>query len=209
MKRMLLVDDHVAVRRGLSDMLTSEMPELQIGFADSEVAALCQATEFSWDMAIVDLSLKSKSGLDLIGLLKDRQPQIRILIYSMYPESQFGVRALRAGAYGYLTKDAEPEELIRAVKRILSGSRYISPGLAEHLAEAVVSNESEQPHLLLSSREDQVLRGLAAGKSLTQIGEELNVSVKTISTYRTRILEKLHVGNNSEIVRYALEHKLI
>ena len=95
------------------------------------------------------------------------------------------------------------------MKRILSGSRYISPGLAEHLAEAVVSNESEQPHLLLSSREDQVLRGLAAGKSLTQIGEELNVSVKTISTYRTRILEKLHVGNNSEIVRYALEHKLI
>ncbi|HJY08097.1 MAG TPA: response regulator transcription factor [Bryobacteraceae bacterium] len=209
MKRMLLVDDHVAVRRGLSDMLTSEMPELQIGFADSEVEALRQATEFLWDMAIVDLSLKSKSGLDLIGLLKDRQPQIRILIYSMYPESQFGVRALRAGAYGYLTKDAEPEELIRAVKRILSGSRYISPGLAEHLAEAVVSNESEQPHLLLSSREDQVLRGLAAGKSLTQIGEELNVSVKTISTYRTRILEKLHVGNNSEIVRYALEHKLI
>lgn len=209
MKRMLLVDDHVAVRRGLSDMLTSEMPELQIGFAGSEVEALRQATEFSWDMAIVDLSLKSKSGLDLIGLLKDRQPQIRILIYSMYPESQFGVRALRAGAYGYLTKDAEPEELIRAVKRILSGSRYISPGLAEHLAEAVVSNESEQPHLLLSSREDQVLRGLAAGKSLTQIGEELNVSVKTISTYRTRILEKLHIGNNSEIVRYALEHKLI
>ena len=123
MKRMLLVDDHVAVRRGLSDMLTSEMPELQIGFAGSEVEALRQATEFLWDMAIVDLSLKSKSGLDLIGLLKDRQPQIRILIYSMYPESQFGVRALRAGAYGYLTKDAEPEELIRAVKRILSGSR--------------------------------------------------------------------------------------
>ncbi len=209
MKRMLLVDDHVAVRRGLSDMLSSEMPELQIGFAGSEVEALRQATEFSWDMAIVDLSLKSKSGLDLIGLLKDRQPQIRILIYSMYPESQFGVRALRAGAYGYLTKDAEPEELIRAVKRILSGSRYISPGLVEHLAEAVVSNESEQPHLLLSNREDQVLRGLAAGKSLTQIGEELNVSVKTISTYRTRVLEKLHVSNNSEIVRYALEHKLI
>jgi DNA-binding NarL/FixJ family response regulator len=127
----------------------------------------------------------------------------------MYPESQFGVRALRAGADGYLTKDAEPEELIRAVRRILSGSRYIGPGLAEHLAETVASNENGPPHLFLSDREDQVLRGLAAGKSLTQIGEELNLSVKTISTYRARILEKLHIGNNSELVRYTIEHKLL
>ncbi|HXR76034.1 MAG TPA: response regulator transcription factor [Bryobacteraceae bacterium] len=206
---MLLIDDHVAVRRGLSDMLSGEIPDLQIGFADSETEALRQVSESIWDGAILDLSLKSRGGLDMIPLLKDRQPQIRILIYTMYPESQFGVRALRAGADGYLTKDAEPEELIRAVRRILSGSRYIGPGLAEHLAETVASNENGPPHLFLSDREDQVLRGLAAGKSLTQIGEELNLSVKTISTYRARILEKLHIGNNSELVRYTIEHKLL
>jgi DNA-binding NarL/FixJ family response regulator len=209
MKRMLLIDDHVAVRRGLSDMLSGEIPDLQIGFADSETEALRQVSESIWDGAILDLSLKSRGGLDMIPLLKDRQPQIRILIYTMYPESQFGVRALRAGADGYLTKDAEPEELIRAVRRILSGSRYIGPGLAEHLAETIASNENGPPHLFLSDREDQVLRGLAAGKSLTQIGEELNLSVKTISTYRARILEKLHIGNNSELVRYTIEHKLL
>jgi DNA-binding NarL/FixJ family response regulator len=209
MKRMLLIDDHVAVRRGLSEMLSSELPELEIGFADSEAEALRLAAESTWDAAILDLSLKARGGLDMIHLLKIQQPQMRILIYTMYSESQFGVRALRAGADGYLTKDAESEELIRAVKRILSGNRYIGPGLAEQLAEAVASNDGGEPHLLLSAREDQVLRGLASGKSLTLIGGELNLSVKTISTYRTRILEKLHIENNSELVRYAVKHQLI
>lgn len=209
MKRVLLIDDHVAVRRGLSEMLSSEIPDVQIGCADSEAEALRRISELTWDAAVLDLSLKSRGGLEMIRVLKDQQPNIRILIYTMYPESQFGVRALRAGADGYLTKDADPEELIRAVKKILSGSRYIGPGLAEYLAETVASNEGGQPHLLLSDREDQVLRGLAAGKSLTQIGEDLNLSVKTISTYRARILEKLRIGNNSELVRYAIEHNLV
>jgi DNA-binding NarL/FixJ family response regulator len=209
MKRMLLIDDHVAVRRGLSDMLSAEIPDLQIGFAGSEAEALRQVSASPWDGAILDLSLKSRGGLDMIPLLKGQQPQIRILIYTMYPESQFGVRALRAGADGYLTKDAEPEELVRAVKRILVGSRYIGPELAEYLAETIASNENGPPHLLLSDREDQVLRGLASGKSLTQIGEDLHLSVKTISTYRARVLEKLSLSNNSELVRYAIEHKLL
>jgi DNA-binding NarL/FixJ family response regulator len=209
MKRMLLIDDHVAVRRGLSDMLSAEIPDLQIGFAGSEAEALRQVSASPWDGAILDLSLKSRGGLDMIPLLKGQQPQIRILIYTMYPESQFGVRALRAGAVGYLTKDAEPEELVRAVKRILVGSRYIGPELAEYLAETIASNENGPPHLLLSDREDQVLRGLASGKSLTQIGEDLHLSVKTISTYRARVLEKLSLSNNSELVRYAIEHKLL
>lgn len=209
MKRMLLIDDHVAVRRGLSDMLSAEIPDLQIGFAGSEAEALRQVSASPWDGAILDLSLKSRGGLDMIPLLKGQQPQIRILIYTMYPESQFGVRALRAGADGYLTKDAEPEELVRAVKRILVGSRYIGPELAEYLAETIASNENGPPHLLLSDREDQVLRELASGKSLTQIGEDLHLSVKTISTYRARVLEKLSLSNNSELVRYAIEHKLL
>jgi DNA-binding NarL/FixJ family response regulator len=127
----------------------------------------------------------------------------------MHPEEHFGLMALRAGADGYLTKDAEPEELIHAMKRILSGSRYISPNLAEYLAQAVTRCETSQPQLLLSDREYQVLQGLAAGKSLTQMGEEFNLSVKTISTYRSRPLEKLKLSNNSEVVRYALENKII
>jgi DNA-binding NarL/FixJ family response regulator len=209
MMRILVIDDHVAIRRGVSEMLESSFPEVVFGFAESEAEALQQMQSQNWDAAILDLNLKARGGLDLIRSLKDRQPQMRVLVYTMHPEEHFGLMALRAGADGYLTKDAEPEELIQATKRILSGSRYISPNLAEYLAQAVTRCETSQPQLLLSDREYQVLQGLAAGKSLTQMGEEFNLSVKTISTYRSRLLEKLKLSNNSEVVRYALENKII
>jgi DNA-binding NarL/FixJ family response regulator len=209
MMRILVIDDHVAIRRGVSEMLESSFPEVVFGFAESEAEALQQMQSQNWDAAILDLNLKARGGLDLIRSLKDRQPQMRVLVYTMHPEEHFGLMALRAGADGYLTKDAEPEELIHAMKRILSGSRYISPNLAEYLAQAVTRCETSQPQLLLSDREYQVLQGLAAGKSLTQMGEEFNLSVKTISTYRSRLLEKLKLSNNSEVVRYALENKII
>lgn len=207
--QILVIDDHVAIRRGVSEMLESSFPEVVFGFAESEAEALQQMQSQNWDAAILDLNLKARGGLDLIRSLKDRQPQMRVLVYTMHPEEHFGLMALRAGADGYLTKDAEPEELIHAMKRILSGSRYISPNLAEYLAQAVTRCETSQPQLLLSDREYQVLQGLAAGKSLTQMGEEFNLSVKTISTYRSRLLEKLKLSNNSEVVRYALENKII
>lgn len=207
--QILVIDDHVAIRRGVSEMLESSFPEVVFGFAESEAEALQQMQSQNWDAAILDLNLKARGGLDLIRSLKDRQPQMRVLVYTMHPEEHFGLMALRAGADGYLTKDAEPEELIQATKRILSGSRYISPNLAEYLAQAVTRCETSQPQLLLSDREYQVLQGLAAGKSLTQMGEEFNLSVKTISTYRSRLLEKLKLSNNSEVVRYALENKII
>jgi DNA-binding NarL/FixJ family response regulator len=209
MMQILVIDDHVAIRRGVSEMLESSFPEVVFGFAESEAEALQQMQSQNWDAAILDLNLKARGGLDLIRSLKDRQPQMRVLVYTMHPEEHFGLMALRAGADGYLTKDAEPEELIQATKRILSGSRYISPNLAEYLAQAVTRCETSQPQLLLSDREYQVLQGLAAGKSLTQMGEEFNLSVKTISTYRSRLLEKLKLSNNSEVVRYALENKII
>jgi DNA-binding NarL/FixJ family response regulator len=209
MMQILVIDDHVAIRRGVSEMLESSFPEVVFGFAESEAEALQQMQSQNWDAAILDLNLKARGGLDLIRSLKDRQPQMRVLVYTMHPEEHFGLMALRAGADGYLTKDAEPEELIQATKRILSGSRYISPNLAEYLAQAVARCETSQPQLLLSDREYQVLQGLAAGKSLTQMGEEFNLSVKTISTYRSRLLEKLKLSNNSEVVRYALENKII
>jgi DNA-binding NarL/FixJ family response regulator len=207
--KILIIDDHVAIRRGVSEMLEAAFPGSAYGLADSEVEALEHARSGVWDVAILDLNLKARGGLDLIRELKDQQPQMRILIYTMHSEEQFGLMALRAGADGYLTKDSEPEELVRAVQRVMSGSRYISPSLAEFLAQAVTRRETSQPQLLLSDREYQVLQGLAAGRSLTSMAEDLNLSVKTISTYRSRVLEKLHLSNNSELVRYALENKVI
>jgi DNA-binding NarL/FixJ family response regulator len=206
---ILVIDDHVAIRRGVVDMLDASFPESQFGLAESEVDALQQVTNQVWDVAILDLNLKARGGLELIRELKDRQPQLKILIYTMHPEEHLGLMALRAGADGYLTKDAEPEQLVVAINRILGGGRYISPALAEYLAQAVTRHETSQPQLLLSDREYQVLQGLASGKSLTQMGQELSLSVKTISTYRSRLLEKLRLTNNSELVRYALENKII
>jgi DNA-binding NarL/FixJ family response regulator len=206
---ILVIDDHVAIRRGVVDMLEAGFPESQFGLAESEVDALEHVTNQAWDVAILDLNLKARGGLELIRELKDRQPQLKILIYTMHPEEHLGLMALRAGADGYLTKDAEPEQLVVAINRILGGGRYISPVLAEYLAQAVTRHETSQPQLLLSDREYQVLQGLASGKSLTQMGQELSLSVKTISTYRSRLLEKLRLTNNSELVRYALENKII
>jgi DNA-binding NarL/FixJ family response regulator len=206
---ILVIDDHVAIRRGVKDMLEASFPESQFGLADSEIDALQQINNQVWDVGILDLNLKARGGLELIRELKDRQPQMKILIYTMHPEEHLGLMALRAGADGFLTKDAEPEQLVVAINRILSGGRYISPALAEYLAQAVTRHETSQPQLLLSDREYQVLQGLASGKSLTQMGQELSLSVKTISTYRSRLLEKLRLTNNSELVRYALENKII
>ena len=206
---ILVIDDHVAIRRGVAEMLQAGFPDAVFGFSEGESDAIEQMKSKSWEIAILDLNLKTRGGLDLIRELKDHQPQVRILIYTMHPEEHLGVMALRAGADGYLTKDTEPEQLIVATKRIIGGGRYISPMLAEYLAQAVTRQEASHPQLLLSDREYQVLQGLASGKSLTQMGQELRLSVKTISTYRSRLLEKLRLTNNSELVRYALENKII
>jgi two-component system invasion response regulator UvrY len=206
---ILVIDDHVAIRRGVAEMLQAGFPDAVFGFSEGDADALEQMKAKTWDVAILDLNLKTRGGLDLIRDLKDHQPQMKILIYTMHPEEHLGVMALRAGADGYLTKDAEPEQLIVATKRILGGGRYISQALAEYLAQAVTRQEASHPQLLLSDREYQVLQGLASGKSLTQMGQELRLSVKTISTYRSRLLEKLRLTNNSELVRYALENKII
>jgi DNA-binding NarL/FixJ family response regulator len=207
--RILVIDDHVAIRRGVSEMLEASIPDVSFGFAESELETIELLKSQVWDAAILDLNLKGRGGIELIRDLKDYHPHIRILVYTMNPEEHFGLAALRAGADGYLTKDAEPDYLVQALKRVLAGSRYISPQLAEYLAQAVTRRETSSPQMLLSDREYQVLQGLASGKTLTQMGGELNLSVKTISTYRTRLLEKLRLTNNSELVRYALENKIV
>lgn len=207
--KILVIDDHVAVRRGVGELLDTALGNASFGYAESEAEALQRLGSERWDAAVLDLNLKARGGLDLIRELKHQQPDIKVLIYTMHAEEQFGLMALKAGADGYLTKDAAPEELALAVKRILTGGKYVGQKMAEHLAVAVSRGETDQPGMLLSDREYQVLQGLASGKSLTQMADDLNLSVKTISTYRSRLLEKLQLNNNSDLVRYALKHKLI
>ena len=207
--RILVVDDHVATQRGLREIILCELPGTEIGFANSDAEALQAIAAQSWNIAILDLSLPGRGGLELIGAIKQLQSAVRVLVYTMHSEKQFGLRALRAGADGYLTKDSPPEEIAKAIQRLLAGRRYISSDMAEQLTQAVQNEHAGEEYRDLSHREDQVLRAIVAGKSLTEISVELNLSAKTITTYRARILEKLNVSNNAELIRYAIHHKLI
>jgi two-component system, NarL family, invasion response regulator UvrY len=206
--RILIVDDHAAVGRGVKEILT-----LEFGLAKCEVvqtvpAALEKLQREAWDAAIVDLNLPGRGGLEVVQAIKEINPKIRILVYTMHAEEELGVRALMAGADGYLTKDRAPEDLASAVRQILSGSRYISPGLAHELAERVLAGKQNAEDQL-SNREHQILRAIAIGKTPTEIADDLALSIKTVSTYRSRILEKLQLKNTAELIRYAINKKLV
>lgn len=207
--RILLVDDHFAIREGLSLMLSAAFPGSHFGEAANAAQALDQVTLRRWDLAVLDLNLPGRGGLDLIRELKDAAPLMGVLVYTVHPGEQFGVRALRAGADGYVTKDQPAADVIEAIRRIREGKRYIGPGLAESLAR-VVSGQSDAPTLdLLSDRELQILRSLAAGLTPTTIAGSLNLSVKTVSTYRGRLLHKLGLNSTADLIRYALQHDLV
>lgn len=205
--RILIVDDHVAVQRGIRDILSSNLEEVEIGLATNPQQAIECARRERWDVAILDLSLPGRGGLELIRPLKDEQPGIRVLIYSMYSEEQFGVRALRAGAAGYLSKDSDADEIPRAVRSVLETGRYIGPGLAAAMAQNLNDGSMDRADLL-SGRELEVLRCIASGKTPTEIAEKLAVSIKTVSTYRARILEKLNLKTTADLVRYAIEKEI-
>jgi DNA-binding NarL/FixJ family response regulator len=206
--RFLLADDHAVVRRGVCEMLREEFPDAVFGEAASAQEALEKAWADPWDLIVLDISMPGRSGLDILRDLKEARPRAAILVQSMHAEDQFARRVLKAGAAGYITKDSMPRELVRAARKALSGGRYVSESLAEKLAGAVLG-EAQEPHERLSDREFQVCRMLAQGRSLKEISAELSLSVKTISTYRTRIFEKLHVHNNVELARFAEQHGLI
>jgi two-component system, NarL family, invasion response regulator UvrY len=207
--RILLVDDHVAIREGLSLMLSAAFPGSHFGGAANAAQALHQVALRRWDLAILDLNLPGRGGLELIRELKDSAPSMGILVYTVHPDEQFGVRALRAGADGYVTKDQPAADVINAIRRIREGKRYIGPGLAESLAR-VVSGQSSTPSLdLLSDRELQILLSLAAGLTPTAIAASLNLSIKTVSTYRGRLLDKLGLNGTADLIRYALQHHLV
>jgi len=207
--RILIADDHAVVRQGLKQILTDEFPTAMFGEAANAAEVLTQARNQKWDLVLLDISLPDKSGLDVLKELKQAQPKLPTLVLSMHPEDQFAVRVLKAGAAGYLTKETATEKLAEAVRKALSGGTYVSSSLAETLAHDVSRKLDGPPHEMLSDREFEVARLLASGKTVKEIAGVMSLSVKTISTYRTRLLEKLRLRNNAELARYALEHHLV
>lgn len=208
MIRVLLADDHAIVRAGLREILagTGEIEVAREATDGNEVLAAVRAGQF--DVAVLDMSMPGRSGIELIKLVKAEQPRLRVLVLSMHSEEQYAVRALKAGASGYLTKETAAEELVAAIRRIAAGGAYVTPETAERL---VLENAPTEvaPHTLLSDREYQVFRMICLGRSITQIAGDLALSVKTVSTHKTRILQKMRAGSPADLVRYAVKHRLI
>src|SRR5688572_17752004 len=209
MMRVLIVDDHAILRRGLRALISEAFHEAIFGEASNAEQALEQLGKKMWDVALLDITLPGKSGLDLLKQLKASRPGLPVLVLSVHPEDQFAIRVLKAGAEGYMTKESAPEELVNAIRKILAGGRYVSPTLAEKLALGVKKDFTRTPHETLSDREYEIMCRIASGRTVTEIAGELSLSVKTISTYRTRILEKLGVKNSAEITRYAIGNGLV
>jgi two-component system, NarL family, invasion response regulator UvrY len=207
--RVLIADDHAVFRRGLKETLAEAFSAVVFGEARTAQEALDHVRRQNWDVVILDISMPGKSGLDILDELKRLRPKLPVLLLSMHPEQQFARRALKAGAAGYLTKDGVPEELKEAIKKIVAGGRYVSATLAEKLAVDLREGSDLPLHELLSDREFQVLRMIASGKTVKEIAEELSLSVKTVSTYRARVLEKTGMKTNAELIRYALQAQLV
>lgn len=207
MNKVLIADDHAVVRRGLKQIITED-PDFEIaGEASSGQEALDLLDARGCDVVVLDITMPGKNGLTVLQEMKVKRPSLPILILSMHPEDQFAIRALKLGASGYLTKESAPEELIGALKQVLRGGKYVSPTLAEHLVAEIGGGDvfSVTPERL-SEREFQVLKLIAAGRGIAQIGDELKLSVKTVSTYRTRLLLKMKLKTNADLVRYAVQH---
>jgi len=209
MPRVLLVDDHEVVRRGIRAILEDRVDGVAIAEAGNGDAALA-ALDQPFDAVILDLSMPGRSGIDLLAEIKHRHPALPVLIMSLHGEDQFAVRALRAGAAGYLSKAAAPEQLIVAFEKIVRGGRYISETVAERLAAEAASGESGgAPHDRLSDREFEVMRGIASGETVSEIADRMHISVKTVSTYRTRLLDKMGMATNAELTKYAITNGLV
>ncbi len=208
MIRIMIADDHTIVRRGLRQILNDQRDMQVMVEAKSAVEVLPAVRGTALDVLILDISMPGRGGLEILAELKQERPQLPVLVLSMHSEDQYALRALRLGAAGYLTKEAVPEELVKAIRKIAAGGRYITSTLAEKLAVAVGSQDGRPVHETLSEREYQVMQLIAAGKSLSEIAEELSLSVKTISTYRSRMLEKMRLKTNADVIRYAIQNQL-
>lgn len=209
MMRILIADDHDIVRKGLKLILMERYPDgffLEAGDGEELVA---KAKEMDWDIIISDISMPHKTGLQALKEIKEIKPQIPILILSIYSEDLYATRAMKMGAHGYVTKDLAEEELVKAIETVLQGKKFISPTVAEKLANSLVNEVADISHKNLSDREMDVFKLLAEGQSIAAIAQLLSLNASTVSTYRSRILEKMNMKSNADIVRYALENKLV
>jgi DNA-binding NarL/FixJ family response regulator len=209
MIKVLIADDHPIVRQGLRQILSETDDMIVAGEAVNGQEALAQVRAGGWDALVLDITMPDRSGFDILKELKHEQPLLPVLVLSIHAEEQFAVRVLKAGASGYLTKENAPAELVKAIRKVVSGGKYISPALAETLAFGLEAASDRPRHETLSDREFQVMQLMASGKTVTEIAEELYLSAKTVSTYRSRLLEKLNLKSNAEITRYAIENGLV
>jgi len=209
MVRILVADDHAVVRQGVQKILHDELPVVQLGEAKSVDEVLALLRSGVWDLLILDINMPGRSGLEALQDIKDMQHKPRVLVLSMHPEDQLAQRVIKAGASGYLTKDTAPEELIIAVNKILSGGKYISFSLAEQLVGELQGETGQEAHKNLSDREYEVLRLIGLGKTPSQIAEILALSPKTVSTYRSRLLQKMGMESNAELIHYAVRHGIV
>ncbi|MCS6243018.1 MAG: response regulator transcription factor [Opitutus sp.] len=207
--RILIADDHAVVRQGLKQILAAEFKQAVFGEASTGQQALELAWRENWDVLVLDITMPGQNGLDVLKAIKKSRPRLPVLMLSMHPEDQFAVRMLKIGAAGYMTKESAPAELVGAVKKVISGGRYVSPALAEKMAAYLAIDVQTAPHERLSDREFVVLRLIASGKTVSAIAQELSLSVKTVSTYRTRILEKTGMQNSAELTHYAIQNQLV
>jgi DNA-binding NarL/FixJ family response regulator len=206
--KILLVDDHAVIHQGLKRILNDEFQEATFGEARHPQEALDRVSHERWDLVLLDVDLPGRGGLDVLKQMRAEHPKLPILMFSMHSEEQFAVRALKAGASGYVTKDSDSERLVEAIHKVIRGGRYVSAALAEKLAADLSRDVSPVSHEILSDREFEVMRMIAEGKTTTAIADLLSLSVKTVSTYRARILEKLQLETTSELIRYAIDHGL-
>jgi two-component system, NarL family, invasion response regulator UvrY len=207
--RVLIADDHAILRRGLKEILVRELDQVICGEAEDAQQALTEVQTHTWDLVILDISMPGRSGLDLLSDLRQTQPQLPVLVLSMHAEDQYGKRVLKAGAAGYMNKESAPEELIQAIQKLLAGGRYVSPALAEKLVLNLRPDDARPVHETLSSREFEILRMIASGKTVSQIAGDLHLGPTTVSTYRTRILGKMDMATTADLIRYALQTNLV
>jgi two-component system invasion response regulator UvrY len=207
--RILIVDDHAVVRDGLKQLLAEKFPDATFGEASGAQQALDLLDNTDWEIMLLDLTMPGRGGLDVLGQAANIQPKTKILVLTMHPEDQYAMRVLKAGASGYLTKECASDEVVAAVEKVLAGGKYVSARFTEKLVSNLNAPAGKKPHEQLSDREYQVLLLLAGGNSVKEIGAELSLSAKTISTYRTRVFQKLQFKSNADVVGYAMREKLI
>jgi DNA-binding NarL/FixJ family response regulator len=207
--RIVVADDHAIVREGLKQLLGAAGDLQVVGEAADGHEVLKAVRELDFDVLLLDMSMPGKSGIELIKQVKSEKPKLRILVLTMHEEHQYAIRAIRAGASGYLTKESASRQLLEALRKVASGGAFISSEVAEQLALGAMPDATRAPHESLSDREFQIFRLIAEGKSITDIGEQLNLSVKTVSTHKANILQKMNMAGTAELIRYAISHRLI